>query len=226
MATEQLGSPRHLLQYVTGDALKIKNQEIDMETRAFWKVCKKLANEERIDVLRKVMTAFETDGLPVGQIADAVRIGQPATSTYLAQLQNECGLVACARTGRYCLYRAEPDPNDPKMTILFPALKNFFRAEATGHAFFNGTRPAPPRFLSVLPALSNAARVQLLGHIRSELRTNHAKLAKHSGISALNVRRHIACIESCGLVNYDGNDIVWTEPADALSRIFIDLSLS
>ena len=120
MATEQLGSPRHLLQYVTGDALKIKKQEIDMETRAFWKVCKKLANEERIDVLRKVMTAFETDGLPVGQIADAVRIGQPATSTYLAQLQNECGLVACARTGRYCLYRSKDDNPLPRAEELLP----------------------------------------------------------------------------------------------------------
>lgn len=217
--------PRHLLQYVTWGALENK-KEIDMETRAFWKVCKKLANEERVDVLRKVMTALEKDGLPVGQIADAVRIGQPATSIYLAQLQNECGLVACARAGRYCLYRAEPDPNDPKMAILFPALKTFFRAEANGHAFFNGTRPAPPPFLSVLPALANAARVQLLRLIRSAPQTNHAKLAKHSGISDINVRRHIACIASCELVKHDGNDIVWTEPADALSRIFIDLSLS
>ena len=72
------------------------------------------------------------------------------------------------------------------------------------------------------PLLMEAA--ERLGDV--EPQTNHAKLAKHSGISALNVRRHIACIESCGLVNYDGNDIVCTEPADALSRIFIDLSLS
>ena len=97
-----------------------------MKKREFWKVCKKLANEERVDVLRKVMVSPDKDGLPVGQIADAVRIGQPATSTYLAQLQDVCGLVACTRQGRYCLYRAVPDSSDAKVTALFQALKKFF----------------------------------------------------------------------------------------------------
>ena len=50
--------------------------------KTFWKICKKLANEERIDVLRQVMISPEKDGLPVGQISDMVRLGQPATSIY------------------------------------------------------------------------------------------------------------------------------------------------
>ena len=72
-------------------------------SKPFWKVCKKLANEERIDVLRHVMISLEEEGIPVGQICDMVKLGQPATSTYLAQLQNDCGLVASTREGRYCL---------------------------------------------------------------------------------------------------------------------------
>ena len=39
-----------------------------MKKREFWKVCKKLANEERIDVLRKVMASPDKDGLPVGRV--------------------------------------------------------------------------------------------------------------------------------------------------------------
>ena len=53
-----------------------------MKEREFWKVCKKLNNEERVDVLRRVMAALDQDGLSVGEIADLVRIEQPATSTY------------------------------------------------------------------------------------------------------------------------------------------------
>ena len=60
--------------------------------KAFWKVCRKLANEERLDVLRRVMISSTKQGLSVGQVSDMVRLGQPATSTYLAQLQNDCGL--------------------------------------------------------------------------------------------------------------------------------------
>jgi DNA-binding transcriptional ArsR family regulator len=80
-----------------------------MKTREFWKVCKKLANEERLDVLRHVILSPADEGITVGQIADVVRLGQPATSIYLAQLQNDCGLVSSSREGRYCLYRAKPD---------------------------------------------------------------------------------------------------------------------
>ena len=197
-----------------------------MKTREFWKVCKKLANEERIDVLRKVMAASEKEGLPVGQIADAVRIGQPATSTYLAQLQNECGLVACTRAGRYCLYRAEPDAADAKSVALFQALKRFFRTETTGWAFANGARPPAPAFLAVLPALANAMRVQVLRFVRDEKRTDRVKVIAATGFSDINVRRHLACLASCGLVENEGEDVFWRETADALSRLFIELSLS
>ena len=92
-----------------------------MKTREFWKVCKKLANEERIDVLRKVMAASEKEGLPVGQIADAVRLGQPATSTYLAQLQNECGLFIgnIYGGGHITDYTPnDPDIRSPKVMVL------------------------------------------------------------------------------------------------------------
>ena len=197
-----------------------------MKTREFWKVCKKLANEERIDVLRKVMAASEKEGLPVGQIADAVRLGQPATSTYLAQLQNECGLVACTRAGRYCLYRAEPDAADAKSVALFQALKRFFRTETTGWTFANGARPPAPTFLAVLPALANAMRVQVLRFVRAEKRTDRVKVIAATGFSDINVRRHLACLPSCGLVENEDGDVFWREPADALSRLFIELSLS
>ena len=151
-------------------------------SKPFWKVCKKLANEERIDVLRHVMISLEEEGTPVGQISDMVKLGQPATSTYLAQLQNDCGLVASTREGRYCLYRAAPDVSDERIVTLFAALQKFFRAESAGFVFVNGRRPKPPPFLSVLPALANEARVRLLQIVKTEKRTDKSTLMKSTGM--------------------------------------------
>ena len=197
-----------------------------MKTREFWKVCKKLANEERLDVLRKVMASPDKDGLPVGQISEAVRLGQPATSTYLAQLQADCGLVACERDGRYCLYRAEPDRSDVKAAELFQALRRFFLAEASGWAPVNGTRPIAPPFMYVLPALANATRVRLLGLVREMRRADVAKIVEAAGMTRIHVQRHLACMERCGLAALAGDEVTWREPSDFLSRLFIKLSLA
>lgn len=194
-------------------------------SKPFWKVCKKLANEERIDVLRHVMISLEEEGIPVGQISDMVKLGQPATSTYLAQLQNDCGLVASTREGRYCLYRATPDVSDERIVTLFAALQKFFRAESAGFVFVNGRRPKPPPFFSVLPALANEARVRLLQIVKTEKRTDKSTLMKSTGLTELNVRRHVACLVDCGLAEINGGEIVWCEPSDPLSRLFIQLSL-
>ena len=195
-------------------------------SKPFWKVCKKLANEERIDVLRHVMISLEEEGIPVGQISDMVKLGQPATSTYLAQLQNDCGLVASTREGRYCLYCATPDVSDERIVTLFAALQKFFRAESAGFVFVNGRRPKPPPFLSVLPALANEARVRLLQIVKTAKRTDKSTLMKSTGLTELNVRRHVACLVDCGLAEINGGEIVWCEPSDPLSCLFIQLSLT
>lgn len=195
-------------------------------SKTFWKICKKLANEERVDVLRHVMISPDKNGISVGQISDVIKLGQPATSTYLAQLQNDCGLVKSARNGRYCLYRAAPDASDKRIVTLFAALQKFFRAESAGFAFVNGRRPKPPPFLSIMPALANEARVKLLQVVKAEKRTDKPTLMKATGLTELNVRRHVACLSDCGLIDINGSEIVWRAPSDHISRLFIKLSLS
>lgn len=194
--------------------------------KKFWKVCKKLANDERLDVLRRVMISPDDDGLPVGQISDMVSLGQPATSIYLAQLQNDCGLVASSRDGRYCLYRAKPVASDKRIATLFAALQKYFLEESAGFVFVDGRRLRQPLFMSILPALANEARVRLLRIARTEKRTNKAQLMKATGLTELNVRRHVACLQECGLVEIDSGAIAWREPSDPLSRLFIQLSLA
>ena len=197
-----------------------------MKEREFWKVCKKLNNEERVDVLRRVMAALDQDGLPVGQISGFVRIEQPATSTYLMQIENDCGLVSSKRAGRYCLYRAEPDHADEKASCLFAALKRYFVKETRGFEFVNGNRPEKPAFMAVLPALANKVRAKVVGILREKGRMDKPALMKETGLGELNISRHMACIVECGLSVIEAGAYVWREPDDEISRLFIQLSKS
>ncbi len=197
-----------------------------MKTREFWKVCKKLDNAERLDVLRCVMVAPEANGLPVGRISDMVRLGQPATSTYLAQLQSDCGLVVCEREGRYCLYRAEPDTSDERSTKLFHALRKYFKAECADWIYGNGRKPSDPPFMYVLPAFANAMRVDVLAFVRAAKRTDSPTIVAETGITRINVHRHLACLGSCGLVDITDGEVVWREPADELVRLLLKLSIT
>ena len=197
-----------------------------MKEREFWKVCKKLNNEERVDVLRRVMSSMDKDGLPVGQISGFVRIEQPATSTYLMQLENDCGLVSSQRAGRYCLYRAEPDHADEKAACLFAALKRYFMNETRGLKFVNGNRPEKPAFMAVLPALANKVRAKVVGILREKGRMDKPALMKETGLGELNISRHMACIVECGLSGIEDGAYVWREPDDEIARLFIQLSKS
>ena len=197
-----------------------------MKEREFWKVCKKLNNEERVDVLRRVMAALDQDGLPVGQISDLVRIEQPSTSTYLMQLENDCGLISSKRAGRYCLYRAEPDHADEKASRLFAALKRYFVKETRGFEFVNGNRPEKPAFMAVLPALANKTRTKVVGILREKGRMEKSALMKAAGLGELNIIRHMACIVECGLAWIEDGTYVWREPENDIARLFIQLSLS
>ena len=195
-----------------------------MKEREFWKVCKKLNNEERVDVLRRVMAALDQDGLSVGEIADLVRIEQPATSTYLMQLENDCGLISSTRAGRYCLYRAEPDRADEKVSRLFGVLRSYFKKETLGFEFVNGRRPKKPAFMSVLPALANKTRAKVVDILRKNGRMDRARLMKETGLGDLNFIRHITCIIECGLSMFEDGVYVWCEPEDEVARLLIQLS--
>ena len=99
-----------------------------MSSRELWYVCKRLMNAERVDALRKVMLAPEP--MIVTQLADMLRIKEPATSQYLTQLEVDCGLVASIREGRYVSYPPKADPDDPRCEVLSGVLRRCFKDES------------------------------------------------------------------------------------------------
>jgi len=192
-----------------------------MTNRKLWNVCKRLCNAERIDALRKVMIALEPP--TVSGLADCLRIKEPATSQYLAQLADECGLVVAERFGRYVTYRPEADPEDSKSEILVHLLKDYFRREAdTLHLPFATPQP-PPTFVSQLPALANEDRARICCHLRHTRSMTVPSLIKFLGQCESGVRRHLKIISVCGMGELQGATFIWHEPRDPMIKAILDL---
>ncbi|MGV0758986.1 ArsR/SmtB family transcription factor [Tistrella mobilis] len=66
-----------------------------------------LAHEARLDIFRLLVQAGP-EGLPAGQIAQAIGLAAPTASFHLAQLK-QAGLVACRRESRSLIYTAAFD---------------------------------------------------------------------------------------------------------------------
>jgi len=192
-----------------------------MTNRKLWYVCKRLCNAERIDALRKVMIALEP--LSVSHIADSLRIKEPATSQYLAQLEDDCGLVTAERSGRYVKYRPGADPEDPRSEILVQLLKDFFRREAdTLHLPFATPQPLPA-FAGRLPALANEDRARICCHLRHTRSMTIPALIKFLGQCESGVRRHLKIISDCGMGELQGSTFTWREPNDPIMKTLLDL---
>jgi len=192
-----------------------------MTNRKLWHVCKRLCNAERIDALRKVMISLEP--LSVSHIADSLRIKEPATSQYLAQLEDDCGLVIPERSGRYVKYRPGADLEDPRSEILARLLKDFFRREAdTLHLPFATPQPPPP-FVSQLPALANEDRAQICCHLRHTGSMTVPSLVKFLGQCESGVRRHLKIISDCRMGELQGATFTWHEPNDLITKALLDL---
>ncbi len=76
-----------------------------METEAAILVLAALAQSTRLEVFR-LLVKLEPEGLPAGEIANALAVPQNTMSAHLAVL-SRAGLVVARRVGRTILYRAD-----------------------------------------------------------------------------------------------------------------------
>lgn len=192
-----------------------------MINRKLWYVCKRPCNAERIDALRKVMISLEPPS--VSHIADCLRIKEPATSQYLAQLEGDCGLIVAERFGRYVTYRPGADLEDPQSETLVRLLKDFFRREVdTLHLPFATPQPPPP-FVSQLPALANEDRARICCHLRHTGSVTVPSLIRFLGQCESGVRRHLRIISESGMGELHGATFTWREPNDPVTKAILDL---
>lgn len=186
-----------------------------------WYICKRLTNPERVDALRKVMLAH--DPMTVSNIAESLRLKEPATSLYLSQLELDCGLVAPIREGRYVSYAPEPDPDDPRCEILVRIFKEFFKAEAERLKLPLALPQPAPAFVWAFPALANEGRAKICIHLRRHGKSSIAALMKLLGQCDAGIRRHIGIIAKAGLCAWSNGICSWQEPDDPILIAFLSL---
>ena len=190
----------------------------------FFSLCKRLANRERLNLLRKVMSTPLQEGLTVSNLADMTWLRPATARAHLHVLEDECGLVESVHEDRYVTYRTRCNIQDPDLQRLVPALVKFFRDEGHGGCDVNGLEAPDPAFAKLLPALSDENRVRVLFEIRKVGQISRAELLTLCGLAESELRHHLQALTKTGLVIKDGDSISFAEPSDSLSQLFLSIA--
>jgi DNA-binding transcriptional ArsR family regulator len=187
----------------------------------FNNLCKRLANRERLNLLRKVMSTPLQEGLTVSSLADMTWLKPATARLHLHVLEDECGLVESVHEDRYVTYRTRRNVQDPDLQRLVPALVKFFREEGHGGCDVNGLKAPDPAFAKLLPVLSDENRVRVLFEIRKVGQISRAELLTLCGLAESELRHHLQALTKTGLVIKNGDSISFVESPDSLSQLFI-----
>lgn len=178
----------------------------DMRKRP-WELCRRLANPERLRLLRRVYNSG--DGLNVGVATDDMTLGQPATSQYLLQLES-LGLVRRERAGRYVNYT--PDIRNAN-ALIRPI------AEMLLDHFTSGTTSLPCAY--AFPALANAKRARIVHCLSVATTMTDEEVCERFNIHPRHLMRETRAILDCGLARHEGGRFVYVRPTDAIARAII-----
>ena len=185
----------------------------------FFNLCKRLANRERLNLLRKVMSTPLQEGLTVSNLADMTWLKPATARAHLHVLEDECGLVESVHEDRYVTYRTRRNVQDPDLQRLVPALVKFFRGH--GGCDVNGLKAPDPAFAKLLPALSDENRVRVLFEIRKGGAVSRHGLLAWCGSPEPELRHHLQALTKAGLVVKNGDLISFIEPPDSLSQLVL-----
>ena len=132
-----------------------------MKENDFWKVCAALDNEQRVSLVRFLMSVETTEFLSVSELAEKFTASEPSMSVHLKKLAT-AGLVTSKRADRRVYYRAFPT-TDTAARVL-ESLRAFFARRPNAdrirqligyvHALANHRRNAIVRCLAAEPGLS------------------------------------------------------------------------
>lgn len=188
-------------------------------------LCRRLANRERLNLLRKVMMSPERDGLSAAHLADMTWLKPATARLHLRVLADECGLVEPVRDGRYISFRTRREPECAALRRLVPALVAFFRTEGRGGCDVNGHKASAPAFAKLLLPLSCPFRIHVLRAVRDEGPLAEEALRRQCGLSVADAKRHLRILSESGLVAANDGAFSFAEPTDSLSRLLVSIAL-
>jgi len=132
-----------------------------MMENGFWKVCEALDCEQRIELLRYLLSVEETEFPCVNELAERMGLSSATVSVHLKKLST-AGLVASKRSDRRVYYRAFATTDDGVRVIeslraLFASCPNderLWRFRKYAHALSHVRRNAIVRCLNAEPGLA------------------------------------------------------------------------
>jgi DNA-binding transcriptional ArsR family regulator len=154
---------------------------------SLWRTCRVLANRERIRMLQIV--AGTPSGLSVSSIAATAEVLPSRASVHL-RLLNSRGLLSAKRSGRWVLYRLEPDSSIPESKDLINGLKQ---------AFQNNPEPVE-QIYRMTTAFTHPRRIAMVKLLDAKGPLLLDRLAVVTGYSSDALRRHLAKLEDRGVV--------------------------
>lgn len=188
-----------------------------------WQLFRYLSNPERMNVFRTVSLSPESEGMNVLTVTRLVRLGEPATSTYLRQLAS-CGLLCSRRDRRFLFYTVQRESRADGAHIIAQELANWFCQTARTSRYWGPDCPPLP-FGEVLPGLSNRLRVVLLRGLAENGSMTSAAASLSTQIPEACCRYHLQRLVKNGLAEARSEDtFVYSEPQAELSRLFVRLS--
>jgi DNA-binding transcriptional ArsR family regulator len=142
-----------------------------------WKLCRVLANETRLAILRRLMSISE---LCVSDIAVLETLSEVVASQHLRML-HEYGFLQLKRNGKWVFYRATANPSLPLAAGLFPLLKN---------ELVSGNKKQVADLIRLFTAFTHPRRIELISAIFAEKR-EFDELVSLCDISSMALRRHL-----------------------------------
>ena len=173
----------------------------------FWKSCRVIACETRLQLLWQI---FEAEELTVTELRFLVGISQPNASNQLRSL-SECGLIISRRNEMSVIYRAEANEVIKFAEELLKALHRFYaRSEPFAEIIHQAT------------AFTHQRRIEIARVLHKNPLGFQALLDK-TGMSAPALSRHLNKLERRGFVKRTGKRISLGRPGNALGRTLMTL---
>ena len=152
-----------------------------------WRTCRVLANRERLEVLRVLVTQGEqrvsnlarTCGMPVARATQQLRAPQAR------------GLLRARRQSRWVFYRPEADPLVPQSAPLLAAVQRAFARGDDAKVL-----------MQAFTALTHERRIRIVGALRAEPLAIES-LRTRTAISTPALWRHLRKLRRRGVVGQD-----------------------
>lgn len=174
----------------------------------FWKTCRILANETRLQLL---WTLFTHGELCVNQLMELTGISRTNASNQL-RLLSEHGLVVSRRENMNVIYRAEANTAMRFAPPLLTALKSGFNHSMS---FKSIIRQAT--------AFSHGRRIEIIQALKGE---SHSfdELKDATGMSSAALSRHLMKLEKRSFVMRNEKRYRYGKPGNTLGKVLVKLA--